>query len=428
METTVPLSDRAQKIPELFENVSYFQAVQSAASRPWTPEDPDGNIIGAIAENRLTCASLQQKLRSAPDYPDSAFFYDEPRGSMRLRKAFAAMAQATFMQGLKVDPEHLTLAAGAGAILDNLFFMLGNPGDGVLIPAPYYPAFDIDLQVKNAVKPVAVHLTEDESLGEQLDKAADESAAAGHPICAILVTNPDNPTGKIYQRSSLVQMLRWCHQRHVHLVSDEIYANSIFKRDQEPMFISMLNLAQEHEAELGPLLHEIVHIVFGLSKDWCASGFRVGGLYTRNEVMLTSLIPLSIFCGVSGPLAHVLAVMLEDLAFVQTLLAENSRLLGNAYSQAAAGLDDLSIPHNPAAGAVFLLMDFRKWLHDATWEGEDTLWRSLVDDCRIIFTPGKACHAAEPGFFRWCYARDPPGAIPAVLARLKPFLAARSKA
>ena len=53
------------------------------------------------------------------------------------------------LQGATVDPDHLTLSAGAGAILDNLFFMLGNPGDGVLIPAPYYPAFDIDLQVSS---------------------------------------------------------------------------------------------------------------------------------------------------------------------------------------------------------------------------------------------------------------------------------------
>lgn len=49
--------------------------------------------------------------------------------------------------------------------------------------------------------------------------------------------------------------------------------------------------------------------------------------------MLSSLIPLSIFCGVSGPLAHVLAVMLEDLAFVKMFLAENIRLLGNAYDR-----------------------------------------------------------------------------------------------
>ena len=58
--------------------------------------------------------------------------------------------------------------------------------------------------------------------------------------------------------------------RHEVCCSDEIYANSIFKPHQEPNFISMLKLAQEHEAELGPLLHEIVHIVFGLSNDWCA--------------------------------------------------------------------------------------------------------------------------------------------------------------
>lgn len=51
--------------------------------------------------------------------------------------------------------------------------------------------------------------------------------------------------------------------------------------------------------------------------------------------MLTSLIPLSIFCGVSGPLAHVLAVMLEDAAFVKSFLAENNQMLGRAYHQVA---------------------------------------------------------------------------------------------
>ena len=48
--------------------------------------------------------------------------------------------------------------------------------------------------------------------------------------------------------------------------------------------------------------------------------------------MLDSLVVLSAFCGISGPVAHVLAVMLEDLTFVKTFLAENCQLLGNAYS------------------------------------------------------------------------------------------------
>ena len=51
--------------------------------------------------------------------------------------------------------------------------------------------------------------------------------------------------------------------------SDEIYANSIFRQDQQPRFTSMLKLAQEHGAELGLLPTDNLHIVFGLSKDWC---------------------------------------------------------------------------------------------------------------------------------------------------------------
>ena len=48
---------------------------------------------------------------------------------------------------LPVDPDHLTVQAGAGAIIDNLFWCIGERGNGVLIPRPYYPAFDNDLEV-----------------------------------------------------------------------------------------------------------------------------------------------------------------------------------------------------------------------------------------------------------------------------------------
>ena len=78
----------------------HIEPSTSYASR--TPEDPDGNIIGAIAENRLTCSTLQRKLRRIPDFPDTAFFYDEMRGSMKLRRAFAAMMESTFMQVMRL--------------------------------------------------------------------------------------------------------------------------------------------------------------------------------------------------------------------------------------------------------------------------------------------------------------------------------------
>lgn len=51
------------------------------------------------------------------------------------------------LQGVQVLPEHLSVSAGVGAVLDLLFHCIAEPGAGVLIPAPYYPAFDNDLWV-----------------------------------------------------------------------------------------------------------------------------------------------------------------------------------------------------------------------------------------------------------------------------------------
>jgi 1-aminocyclopropane-1-carboxylate synthase len=52
------------------------------------------------------------------------------------------------MQGVAVDPGHLTVLSGAGSVIDLLLHCIANPGDAVLIPAPYYPAFDNDLKVR----------------------------------------------------------------------------------------------------------------------------------------------------------------------------------------------------------------------------------------------------------------------------------------
>jgi hypothetical protein len=56
--------------------------------------------------------------------------------------------QDSFMAGLAVDPDHLCVSAGAGSVIDVLFHCIASSGEGALIPVPYYPAFDNDLQVR----------------------------------------------------------------------------------------------------------------------------------------------------------------------------------------------------------------------------------------------------------------------------------------
>ena len=131
-------------------------------------------------------------------------------------------------QGIEVDPEHLTCAAGAGAIIDLLFHCLASPGDAVLIPAPYYPAFDNDLGVRNGAAAVPVYLSPEslggngsggaESLAAQLDAAAAAAASGGRAVRALLVSNPSNPLGTVVAEADVRAMMAWCLANGVHFV------------------------------------------------------------------------------------------------------------------------------------------------------------------------------------------------------------------
>ena len=63
---------------------------------------------------------------------------------------------------------------------------------------------------------------------EALEQAYESAVLNGMPPKALLITNPNNPTGEIYSAAELRLMARWCTQKNIHLISDEIYALSVF--------------------------------------------------------------------------------------------------------------------------------------------------------------------------------------------------------
>lgn len=144
--------------------------------------------------------------------------YGSMKGMPGLQAALAGLMQRTFVPEPPLNPSYMCILAGCSGVLDHLFYCLADSGQSVLIPAPYYPAFDNDLQAKSNVIPFPFYLDETSDVAAQLDEAAASAAKEGQPVRALLITNPNNPLGIIYKPHTVKTMLRWCLSNRVHYV------------------------------------------------------------------------------------------------------------------------------------------------------------------------------------------------------------------
>jgi len=334
-------------------------------------------------------------------------------GSQRFRERLASFLSRHVL-GRSVGTDRVAVLAGAGSVLEILFHVLADPGDGVLVPTPSYAGFWLDLETRDELTIVPVHCPSDDGFRltpTRLDAALE---AADRPVKALLYTNPDNPRGAVASRDELEAILRWTADRGLHLVCDEVYALSVFG---DRPFTSV--------ASLRPSLGPSVHVVWAFSKDLAASGLRCGVLVSDNDDVLRGVDTLAYWACCSGDTQHLLGSMVSDEAWVERYLTEMPRRLGDAYLRATAALDAVGIPYVPAEAGFFLLVDLRRFLEAPTFEAEDALWRRLLDDGKVNLTPGAACRIAEPGFMRLCFAAAPPAAVEEAVRRTGEILASQ---
>jgi aspartate/methionine/tyrosine aminotransferase len=370
------------------------------------PGDPDRYIGLAIAENKLVWDLLEPQINRPRNVPARAAGYDDMIGSEPFRTTLAAFA-SEHVWGRNVDASEVITLAGAGSVLEMLFHALGDPGDGVLVPTPSYAGFWMDIETRVDMSVVPVHSRADSGFALTVDDLQAAYDAADVPVRVLLLTNPVNPTGRILANDEIRDAIAWARSVGIHVVINEIYALSV--HGSTPF------------VPAGSLIDDIgddVHFVWAFSKDFAMSGFRCGVLTSLNENVRAAVSALAYWACVSGDTQHLLDTMLQDSEWVARYLTGMRARLRESYARTTSALTKTNIPFLRADAGLFLLCDFRQFLSEPTWGAEDALWQRILDDTNVNLTPGSACHIAEPGFLRLCFAQEPPDVVEAAIARI----------
>ena len=416
------LSKRGMQLAERAPPKAVEKSLAVLPDRYDREKNPDGYISLLVAENTISADRvLKQFQRERSDVLPSklSLLYDQPQGERRLRQAIARLFQRHVFAASgggprgAANPDNYACASGAGAILDMVFLTLCDDGDGVIIPAPYYPGFDMDLTCRANCVPVPAPLPPSENyrLTEEVLNAAEADCRdRGIRLRALLLSHPGNPLGQLLSRDELQLAVRWARQRSLHLICDEAYALSVFPRHRHA-FVSMGDVL----ADTG--FGTDVHLVWTFSKDFCMSGMRCGVLFTENPALIQALRWQCYFSSPSRDTQGALTRLLTDEAWLSSFLHDNALALQGAFGAAERAIRDAFGEHRvrwfASQAGFFIWIGLQAFMGrgnepgQPTWEEEQELFDLFLERARVIVYPGSICHASEPGWYRCCFTAVP---------------------
>jgi DNA-binding transcriptional MocR family regulator len=122
--------------------------VDARAVTKYSPQTPDGALQLSVAENQMLEDLLVPgltELCSTQVFPADAIYYQPTHGRPQTREAMARYLEDLLRLSRPMDANGIVVGAGCNAVLENLCICLAEPGEGVMIPTPYYAAFEFDL-------------------------------------------------------------------------------------------------------------------------------------------------------------------------------------------------------------------------------------------------------------------------------------------
>ena len=193
--------------------------------------------------------------------------YTPASGTNELKEAVCKKFKS--FNGLDYTPDQIVISNGGKHSLTNIFTALLNPGDEVIIPAPYWLSYPEIVKLASGV-PVIVTTTKEQGYkltAEDLEKAITDKTKA------LVLNTPNNPTGMLYTEEELRAIAKVVVEKDIYVVADEMYENLVYG---EQKHISI--------ASFGKDIYDRTITCSGLAKSYAMTGWRIGYTGSSKEI------------------------------------------------------------------------------------------------------------------------------------------------
>ena len=332
--------------------------------------------------------------------------YTPAAGIPALRKAIAKQLQDDC--GLSYDYTQIVVASGAKHSVYIALAEITNPGDEIIIPAPFWVSYYEMVKMTGGV-PVIV--TAGEESGFKVTASQIEAAITDKTKC-LMLNNPSNPTGMIYSKDELKSIAEVCVKHDLYILADEIYYKLIYDGIE---FTSI--------ASLGDEVKERCLLINGVSKSYAMTGWRIGYCAANKQLAKIMSNYLSHSTGAPSTISQWAAV--EAINGPQQSCEEMRKAFEERRDYIVQRMNSIpGVSCIKPNGAFYVMMNIEKLIGR-------TLGGKLItndDDFAVAFLES-AYVATVPcsgfgmkNFIRWSYAASMDN-IKEALDRLEKFLA-----
>ncbi|MDO6428381.1 pyridoxal phosphate-dependent aminotransferase [Thalassotalea sp. 1_MG-2023] len=338
--------------------------------------------------------------------------YCDSKGIYSARVAVMQYFQQNGILGLNVDD--IFIGNGVSELIVMSMQGLLNDGDEVLIPAPDYPLWTAAVSLSGGT-PVHYQCDEENHWYPNLEDIENKIT---ENTKALVLINPNNPTGSVYSEEVLQGLLALARKHQLIVFSDEIYDKILYDGAKHIPTASLAN-------------DVLIITMGGLSKNYRIAGFRAGwmvitGPKLHAEDFLEGLnILASMRLCANVPCQHAIQTALGGYQSINELISDNGRLIKqrNIAHKMINDIDGLSC--NNAMGALYLFVKVDAEKFNIT--NDEKMVLDLLKQEKILVVHGSAFNIPQKNYFRLVFLPHKDELIPA-LERIKDFFSTYKQA